>query len=102
MIARIAAVALAAALLSSCAIFGGPADRALRRTPSFREGYSDGCAAANNPGANPRETQDSLAGTDNVYRRGWANGFQTCRRTAIAPGDAPNQAVNGGIPMPGR
>ncbi len=42
---RIAVLLLpAAGLLASCAVFGGPRDRAIRRTPSFQQGYADGCA----------------------------------------------------------
>jgi len=84
-----------AATLGGCVLFGGPNDKALRRTPAFREGYSDGCAAANNPSANPREQPSDLSDPDRLYRRGWASGYQTCRTTSIAPGDA----ISG--PLPG-
>jgi hypothetical protein len=97
-VSKLATLALTALTLGGCTIFGGPADKALRRTPSFREGYTDGCAAANNPSANPREQQDNLGGTDRVYRRGWATGYQTCRATAVAPGDVPNGSNIGGPP----
>jgi len=93
-----ATLALAAFTLGGCMIFGGPADKALRRTPAFREGYSDGCAAANNPSANPRETPTELTDTDRVYRRGWASGYQSCRATSVAPGDAPYNPMTGGVP----
>jgi hypothetical protein len=82
-------------ILGGCVLFGGPRDKALRRTPAFREGYSDGCAAANNPSANPREQLTELSDPDHLYRRGWASGFQTCRTTSVAPGDA----ITG--PLPG-
>jgi hypothetical protein len=92
---RPALALLVAATLGGCVLFGGPNDKALRRTPAFREGYSDGCAAANNPSANPREQKSDLSDTDHLYRRGWASGFQTCRTTSVAPGDA----ISG--PLPG-
>ncbi|HEY1836076.1 MAG: hypothetical protein WBQ17_09820 [Rhizomicrobium sp.] len=100
-LARVSIFGLAALSLSACAIFGGPADRALRKTPSFREGYADGCAAANNPSANYREgpsRDESLYSTDQVYRHGWANGYQTCRPTGVAPGDTPYQPMQGATP----
>jgi hypothetical protein len=97
-VSKLATLALAALTLGGCTIFGGPADKALRRTPSFRDGYADGCAAANNPSANPREQRENLTGEDRIYRRGWANGFQTCRATSVAPGDTPNSSTIGGPP----
>jgi hypothetical protein len=102
MVSRIAVLCLAGLTLGGCAVFGGPADRALRRTPSYRAGYDDGCAAANNPSANPRDTQESLTDEDRLYRRGWAGGYQACRKTSVAPGDAPYKPLSGGIPtIPG-
>lgn len=87
-IARIGIVAAAGLGLAACAIFGGPADRALRKTPSFQQGYADGCAAATNAGAHWRKDPQKAAiyNTDKIYRAGWANGFQTCRRTISPPG----------------
>ena len=41
-----ALIGVAAITLSGCMVFGGPRDKALRRTPSFRQGYEDGCTAA--------------------------------------------------------
>lgn len=90
-----------AAVLSGCALFGGPADRKLRHTPSFRAGYSDGCAAANNRSANYREGPSANSGlysTDAIYRRGWANGYQSCQPTGVAPGDTPYQPMQGPTP----
>ncbi|HEY5339092.1 MAG TPA: hypothetical protein VIJ85_12865 [Rhizomicrobium sp.] len=95
---RIGVVLLVGLTLGGCVLFGGPADRALRRTPAYRDGYSDGCAAASTPSANPRNTQDSLTEEDRIYRRGWAGGYQACKRTSVAPGDAPHTPLSGGIP----
>jgi len=97
---RVGVAFLALITLAGCAVFGGPEDRALRRTPSFRAGYSDGCAAATGQSANPRETPQSLANADKLYRRGYASGYQTCQRTTIAPGDAPHQPLTGQAPVP--
>jgi hypothetical protein len=100
-LARASVVCLMALSLSACVIFGGPADRALRNTPSYRAGYSDGCAAANNPSANYRDgpsADTGLYSTDQTYRHGWANGYQTCRPTGVAPGDTPYQPMQGATP----
>ncbi len=96
---RIAVLLLpAAGLLASCAVFGGPRDRAIRRTPSFQQGYADGCAAANNVGADWRKDPHTAAtyDSDPVYRAGWGNGFQTCRRTISPPGSS----LDNPIPSP--
>ena len=45
----VALVVLAASLVSGCIFFPSAKDKALRKTPSFKEGYSDGCAAATLP-----------------------------------------------------
>ena len=94
LLVRVAIVAVTALSLSACAIFGGPADRKLRNTPNYRAGYADGCAAANNPSANNREgpsADTGLYASDQTYRHGWANGYQTCKPTIVAPGDSPLQ-----------
>ncbi|HSM96083.1 MAG TPA: hypothetical protein VLT91_08570 [Rhizomicrobium sp.] len=88
---------LMAVTLAGCAVFGGSADRALRRTPSFRAGYSDGCAAATAQTANPRDDKDSLAGEDRIYKRGYAMGYQSCQQRSTAPVGAPT----GGLSNPG-
>jgi hypothetical protein len=73
-------LAVAALVLAACA--GG--DPALRKNPSFQEGYEDGCEAATDQGADFRDRtvgdQQRLQG-DDAYRAGWSNGLQTCRRT---------------------
>ncbi|HEY1630680.1 MAG TPA: hypothetical protein VGF56_05160 [Rhizomicrobium sp.] len=88
--------------LSACAIFGGPADRALRKTPSYRDGYQDGCAAATNAYTDFRKgplTDNSLYRTDQIYRTGWGNGYQSCRST-MTPGVQANAPSNGMTPIP--
>jgi len=97
---RVGVALLGLIALAGCAVFGGPGDRALRRTPSFRAGYADGCAAANGPSANPRDEPQALTDTDKIYRRGYASGYQTCQRTTIAPGDAPHPPLTGQAPVP--
>jgi hypothetical protein len=79
-------------LLGGCAIFGGPADKALRKTPSWRDGYQDGCAAATDAHSNFRKgplTDNAMYRTDKIYRSGWGNGYQTCRGT-LTPGTRAN------------
>lgn len=97
---RIVVVCLAAITLCGCMVFGGPADRALRRTPSYRAGYSDGCAAANGESANPRDTAKALTDEDRAYRRGYSGGYTACKRTSVAPGDVPYHSPTGN-PVPG-
>ncbi|HTW36401.1 MAG TPA: hypothetical protein VMD53_17400 [Rhizomicrobium sp.] len=79
---RMALVVLTASLASGCIFFPSARDRALRNTPSFKEGYGDGCAAASTQGSNYREgpyKDQALYQSDQAYRAGWANGYQTCR-----------------------
>jgi hypothetical protein len=73
---------LTAGLASGCIFFPSAKDKALRRTPSFKEGYGDGCAAASTQSSNYREgpyKDQALFQSDAAYRAGWANGYQTCR-----------------------
>ena len=59
------------------------ADRALKRTPDFRAGYSDGCASAGTQGANMRDTElvrdEQAYRANRAYRAGWGTGFNGCR-----------------------
>jgi hypothetical protein len=92
--------AILALTLAGCTLFGGPADKALRRTPSYRDGYQDGCAAATNSDTDFRKgplTDNSLYRTDQIYRTGWGNGYQACR-TTLVPGVQAN--APGGHPLP--
>lgn len=92
---------IAALSLAGCAAFEDSKDRGLLDNPSFRAGYEDGCAAATDQGADLRNQPDGnprLYQGDDVYRSGWSNGYQTCRRTDRTPGTTPE---NGAISMPG-
>src|SRR5271165_14026 len=100
---RLAALSLVAAVAAGCVIFPSARDKALRRSPSFQEGYSDGCAAASAQGSNYREgphRDEALYQSDETYRAGWSNGLQTCRPTqsnGSPPGGNPI-----GSPIPGQ
>lgn len=96
---RIALVLLAASLASGCIFFPSARDRALRKTPSFKEGYSDGCAAATTQSSNYREgpyKDQTLYQSDAAYRAGWGNGYQTCR----APQDLGRMPDQNPVPQP--
>ena len=67
----VALVVLAASLVSGCIFFPSAKDKALRKTPSFKEGYSDGCAAATTQSSNYREgpyKDQVLYQSDEAYR----------------------------------
>lgn len=69
-------------LLSACGLFASPQQRAEAKTPNYRAGYDDGCAAASTEGANPREKayrDEALFNTNHAYHAGWVSGFATCR-----------------------
>jgi hypothetical protein len=57
---------------------------ALRKSPDFRAGYSDGCASASMQGANKRDTgftrDDSAYQGNKAYHSGWGSGFGACRQ----------------------
>jgi hypothetical protein len=97
MLKKALAVTVATSALAGCAVFGSSADRALRRSPNFKAGYADGCAAATAQTANPRDDKDTLAGEAKIYRRGYAMGYQTCSQKPSSYG-----APTGGLPQPGR
>ena len=89
-------------LMALCAVLAlmgceSAADRAMKRTPDFRAGYSDGCASAGTQGANPRDTapmrDEGAYRTNRAYRTGWGTGFNACR--TYQPG-------NNMPPSPGR
>lgn len=71
----------------------------MQKSPSFKEGYSDGCATAGGQPANMRETTDirdkALAKTDKAYRAGWSAGYTACR-----PVNAVSTPQSGPIPDP--
>jgi hypothetical protein len=89
--------------LAGCGLFADRQSRALRASPDYKAGYSDGCASAGGQDANMRgEDQikdEALFRTSQAYRAGWSGGLGACRRGRAAP--AARQ--NGPIPdiMPG-
>ncbi len=72
-------------------------DRALRKTPDFKAGYSDGCASAGTQGANMRDTSlmrdEESYRTNKGYRTGWGTGLNACR---------PYQPNGNMLPPPGQ
>lgn len=78
-------------------------DRALRNSPDFKVGYSEGCASAGTQGANPRDTaptrDEDAFRTNQAYRAGWGTGFNACRGYQ-SPGNGPPSPGQGPIPDP--
>ena len=91
--ARIAFAAFAALTLAGCGIvFPSARERAMKNTPGFKAGYSDGCASANAQGTNYRNDQvrDPAYANDRNYQLGWASGHANCRTfTTRAPTAGP-------------
>lgn len=98
-------LAIAAAMtLASCALFPSAHDRAIRRTPNFKAGYNDGCAAANAAGASYRYgpvRDEDLFRRDDTYRAGWNTGYSTCRSTVSPSGAEPGHGMSLPEPSPG-
>ena len=73
------------------------ADRALKKSPDYQAGYSDGCSSAGTRGANMRDSgrvRDEQAYRGNrAYNVGWDTGFNACR-SYQSPTNMP--------PMPGQ
>ncbi len=95
---RTALMCLVSVVAAGCIFFPSARDKALRRTPSFRAGYSDGCAAASAQGSNYRAgpyRDEALYQSDEAYRAGWSNGFETCR-----PAQPGNNPLPGASPIP--
>jgi hypothetical protein len=92
------------ALLGSLSACESASDRALRNSPDFKAGYSDGCVSAGTQGANMRDTspqRDEEAYRANpAYQSGWRTGFNTCRGNQLS-GNAPPPPGQGPIPDPG-
>ena len=96
---RMALAFLAASLVSGCIFFPSAKDRALRNSPSFKEGYGDGCAAASTQSSNYREgpyKDQALYQSDTAYRAGWGNGYQSCR----APQNLGQMPGSNPVPQP--
>jgi len=91
-------------LLAGCGLFPSAQERAEEKSPSFRQGYSDGCAAASASGVNYRAElyRDEVQyKTNRVYRAGWGSGYSSCRREgagAVPGSPLDNPALN---PVPG-
>lgn len=90
---RTAVAALALISLAGCGILLPTAkDRAGKKTPEFRSGYSDGCASATAQDTNHRAEQmrdENLYKTDAHYRAGWAAGVTNCRTNTNRPANTP-------------
>jgi len=87
-------------LLAGCGLFPSAQERAVQKSPNYRTGYSDGCAAASTTGANPREgpyRDDTLYRSDAAYRAGWSNGYSLCRG-GTAPGTGLGNPVTNPVP----
>ena len=75
-------------------VLGGCAsgDPALRKNPSFQEGYEDGCQSVTDQGADLRSRtvgDKQLLKSDDAYRAGYNSGLQMCRRTNSETGALP-------------
>jgi hypothetical protein len=96
---RFAALAMVLALLGC----ESAADRALKRSPDFKAGYSDGCASAGTQGANMRDTEpvrdEESYRSNRAYRTGWGTGFNACRSYQPS-GNMPPLPGQGPIPDP--
>jgi hypothetical protein len=93
---RFAIPLIAFAALAGCALFPTAAERAEARTPSYRQGYADGCAASSAQGVNYRAgpyRDEVLYKVDRIYRNGWENGYVTCQRTQTSPGSQLDKSV---------
>jgi hypothetical protein len=90
---RTAVAALALVSLAGCGIlFPTAKDRAVKKSPEFRNGYSDGCGSSTAQDTNHRAEQmrdENLYKTDSRYRAGWASGFANCRTTTNRPANTP-------------
>jgi len=90
---------ITALVVAACA----SGDPALRKNPSFQEGYEDGCRAATDQGSDLRDRavgDKQLLKSDGAYRAGYNSGLQLCRRTnggaAALPGTNPPLAPEPG------
>lgn len=97
---RLAAFLLIGFSLAACE---STADRALKKSPDYRAGYSDGCTSAGARGANMRDSgrvrDDEAYQSNRAYSVGWDTGFNTCRNSQ-SPGGMPPMPGQGPIPDP--
>jgi hypothetical protein len=99
--ARLPVITVLVLAASGCSMFGGSEMAKLRKSPTYQQGYEDGCASANQQGADLRDrlVQDpTLYKTDQAYREGWSSGASLCRTTNAAPGTEPGGNPLGGPP----
>src|ERR1700748_3712877 len=95
----------ALALISSLSLGGceSAQERALKNSPDFKAGYSDGCASAGTQGANPRDTSlsrdEESYRSNKAYRSGWGRGLNACR-VYQPSGNMPPPPGQGPIPDP--
>jgi hypothetical protein len=86
---RLLPLLLLVPLLAGCALFESKQTRALRASPDYKAGYSDGCDSAAAVSANPRadtQRRDDVAyGGNTAYRMGWNEGYGACRPMTNAP-----------------
>jgi hypothetical protein len=91
---RTVILALAAFCLAGCGIlFPTARDRAAKNSPSFKSGYSDGCASATIQDTNYRKDtvrDEALYKSDKLYRSGWSSGFTNCRTNQTHGATTPN------------
>jgi hypothetical protein len=96
---RVFVLALVLPALSACSMLEGPQNRAIERSPNFKDGYSDGCETANAGTADMNEhnvyRDEGLYQTDRAYRTGWGAGY-----TACAPARTPTLPQQDPIPDP--
>src|SRR6218665_2091891 len=76
--------------LTGCGLFMSKETRALRKSPDYRTGYTDGCNSGYGPDAN--RTADTMVRDEEMYRRnkayrlGWHRGNNACRPTSDSGG----------------
>jgi len=101
---RVLAISLLSISIAACGLFPSAQERAEEKSPSFRQGYSDGCAAASASSVNYRADlyrDQAQYNTNRVYRAGWGSGYSSCRREGAGPipgSPLDNPAIN---PVPG-
>lgn len=90
------------AALGGCTLFESKATRALRASPDYRAGYSDGCASAGGPDAahhDSSQRDDAAYAANRAYRMGFGAGMGACR--PHAPMSGPGAGGPGVIPPTG-
>jgi hypothetical protein len=94
------AVLLILTALSGCE---SASDRALKNSPDYKTGYSDGCTSAGSQGAdmrdNSRVRDEPSYQANRAYRTGWDTGFNACRGYQ-GTGNMPATPGQGPIPDP--